>query len=154
MVTFVVKKKEEPVNGPYGFGGLGLMALSPVMKLLGGGTLVLLLAAVAWGGVQTLRVKNLQINLLEEQNKTVKIQGQLDNCNNQIEEQNKDIARIAEDARKDVALIQGTVDQLERVIEFQDQNIDRLRETPAPETCEEAQQFLSDNIRVFKEDNE
>lgn len=151
MFTFIVKEKEvAPADTPYAFAGLGSLAFTPVTKILLGGAAALsigMAGTIAW---LTFTKQGLEIDLLEAQGENTRIQFELDTCRTKIDEQNAQIDQIRKDAEDDIALIDSVNDQLNKVIEIQDREVDRLKEIPVPQTCEEAQQLLRDNLDLFR----
>lgn len=151
MFNFKVKERVSP-EGLYSFAGSALL-LSPFAKILSGVLLAGLITSVSFNGVQLWKSKALEIRNATLSLDLAHAKSELRVCGEQIDRQNSEIDRIREDAERDRELIDKFNDQLNYISEMQGKEIERLKNTPAPQTCEEAAEFMSENLGVFDERN-
>ena len=142
----VKKRIDEPML--MGFGGVGLL-LSPFAKILSAALIAGMLATTGFSIYKVFQVKNLKIQLLEAQNESVRLTGEINMCKGAIDSQNKEILNIRVDAEADRELVNKVNDQLDTAIKIQQGEIDRLKMENAPVTCDEARDWLRDNIVIY-----
>jgi hypothetical protein len=147
----LIKIKEKTVDdGRFGFfPGAGLL-LSPFAKILSGVLVLSLLGSGVFSVIKIFEVKNLKIELLQSKQEERRLENELDKCKLKLDSQNIRIAEIRADADKDIIAVKEVNDQLNKVTEIQDREIERLKNAPAPESCEESTQWLIDNLQIFE----
>ena len=130
------------------FPGAGLL-FSPFSKIL---SIALLAGILATGGLSIFKmfeVKNLELALAEEKNNVTFLTGQLAGCNVALEDQNRELAEIAAEAAADINAIKEINDQLNDLTNAQGVEIDKLRERPAPASCDDSKAWLKQNLDTF-----
>ena len=145
-----IRLKERQEHNKYGFvGGLSLL-LSPFAKILSASLLAGMLASAGVNVYQLLKIKNLEIRLLETENESGRLISEVATCKNALDNLNKDILRIRVDAEEDVNMIKDVNEQLGEVAKIQKNEIDRLKMKAAPISCDEARDWLRENINVYE----
>ena len=145
-----IREVEESSESLRGF-AIGGVLLSPFAKILAGVLLTVTLSSVGLTVYKTFQLKNMEIRLLETENKLVHASSELVNCHNKVEEQNKEITDLQIDAAEDVALVKKINEQLNNSNAIQEKEIERLKKQSAPATCEDSKNWLKENIKIYGE---
>jgi hypothetical protein len=135
--------------GKFGFFPGATVLLSPFAKILSGVLLVALLSSAVFSVVKVFEVKNLKIDLLNEEKETTRLTTELEQCNIALTDQNNAIALLKSDADRDIENMNKINDELNKEVQLQYEEIDRLKARPAPVSCEESEIWLRDNINIF-----
>lgn len=132
------------------FPGMGLL-LSPFAKIL----TVTLIAALLGSGIfsvfKMIELKNVQIELAQEQTKTTELTGHLAAANKAIEDQNTRLKEIRAEAEKDINAVKEVNTKLDNLTKVQRSEIKLLRNRPAPEGCDDSKAWLKENLDIFEE---
>lgn len=125
----------------------GVLGRSPALSGLMAFGLV---GALAWGGIQTVRIDSLKNDVLQAQLQQQVAEAQVASCRSEIDTQNERIADLAEDRTFRDGMIDMLRENVERERDRTDRTITTLMDAPTPENCEAAMQFLRDGIGDFR----
>jgi hypothetical protein len=135
----------------FGLMGGSALLLSPFAKILSGFLLAALLANGAFSIFKILENKNLEIKLLETEQNAKHFEVELKKCQNELDTQNIEIDKINVDSQRDIDIIDKTNRDLINKNIIQEREINRLKNLPAPKSCEESKQWLVNNLNIFEE---